>query len=168
MKMSDEIIEVPNEQLEFYKKQLIKLGFFAAIITVLFGLILLFCLISKNSYNQGLKNRVNKILNENSIEASAETQLALPSALSATAAAWKLSGDNDVYAVIIRITTIYSSVPCIFTYNASEDEAVFVAFDGVSEKAERSIRQTGIANQISYWKKKIPGFMKEAIKEEVK
>lgn len=166
--MSDEIIEVPDEQMEFYKRQLIKLGFFAAIITVLFGLILLFCLLSKNSFNQGLKERVNRILNENSINASAEVQVTLPSALSATAAAWKLSGNDSLYAVIIRVTTIYSSVPCIFTYDASNDETVFVSFDGVSEKAERSIRQAGIANQISYWKDKIPYFMKSAVKGEGK
>lgn len=47
-----------NESKVFYKKLLIKYGILTGIIAVMFGLLVLFCLISHSSWKRGLSAHV--------------------------------------------------------------------------------------------------------------
>ncbi|MCR5217350.1 hypothetical protein [Treponema sp.] len=155
--------EETNIQIEFYKKQLIKLGFFVAVIVVLCGLMLALCLTSKKSYSKGLKAQVNSILNKNSFDDMADKEIKFSSLLSTTASAWQLKNNPDSYVFIIRVTTIYSSVPCVFIYDSVKDKADFIDFSEISAKARKNIKQSGYYNQINYWKNKIPSLVKANI-----
>lgn len=164
--MSDEFAEnsseVNKEEIEFYKKQFIKLGFFLAIITVLSSILILLTFTSKSSYTKGLEKQVNKVLKENSIEDKVGKQIEFDSLFSTTASAWQLSENKNTYVFIIRVTTLYSAVPCVFIYDKEKNKSSFLSFVALSKRAEKNIKQSAFSNQIAYWKNKIPSIVEKS------
>lgn len=158
---------ISSEELEHYKKQLAKFGIFMAILVVCLSVLLVFTLLSRKSWNEGLSSSIEKYYSKAGEKIIIKSQDKIESPFSVSAASYTIQQDNkDIHAVIIRITTLYGPLPAIFTYSEGESEAKFIDFLNLSPKTASAVKNSAKNSIISYWEKSIPGILqKEGINE---
>ncbi|MDY4902508.1 MAG: hypothetical protein SO116_06510 [Treponema sp.] len=147
----------------FYKKHLINYGIFAGIIIVLLAFLITFTLLSRNSWREGLKKQVEKVLS-NSTEYTCGSWVKLNSLATSQCSVYELVKDGktvpSAYGIILRVTTMYGPVPAVFTYEFDENKnnasVNFIDFVETSGPLNEKIKASALKNQIAYWKNKIP------------
>ena len=141
-----------------------KYGIFTGILIVMLGFLICFSLLSRSSWENGLRKTVQKTL-----EASGESYVAgesvpLGSALSISACAFQLEGElqEQSYAVIIRVATLYGPLPAVFVWTSGDETARFVSFASLSGKAAEKVYDSAQKSQLNYWSQRIPGLFPRA------
>ncbi|MBP3366893.1 MAG: hypothetical protein J6K96_07880 [Treponema sp.] len=157
----------PEEQF-LYREMLIKCGIFCGILAGIFGILVLFTLLGRNSWKTGLKEKIVQVLNDNLIEGYELTGwVRLRSGLTASASAYSVSSkDGAQYAVIIRIPTLYGPVPAVYTCSSLEEDARFIGFADMNEEISLRIESASLHSQIEYWGRRLPEFLKTAEKQD--
>lgn len=157
--LEDEIETVDNEKKLFYKTLLIKCGIFCGILAGFFAVLVLFTLLGRNSWKNGLKKETSQVLKDNGIE---NIQLGnwvnIKTALTVSVSVYEAiseNTENEMYAVIIRVPTLYGPVPAVYIYS-DKNGAQFIGFSHIAGKTNSHIKASSENSQIEYWKNKIP------------
>ncbi|MBR4385071.1 MAG: hypothetical protein IKP51_00960 [Treponema sp.] len=160
-------VEVTNADLERYKKQLVKFGIFSLILTACMAFLILFSLMARNSWQQGLRVQVQNCFESQGKKVSVHEGDKIRSVFSVSAASFKVEGlEKDCHAVIIRITTIYGPVAALYTCTDDEfHEVQFVDFLKLSPKVSQAVKNSSVNSQIAYWEKAIPKIVQSGLEE---
>ncbi len=160
--MSENTNAVSSEKLK-------KSGIFAALVLIVFCLLVLMSFAGKNSWKFYLGKTV-----ENTLFANDETSykignyIPIKTGLASSAAIYELnkSGfkDGSYYGVIIKITTMYGSLPAVFIYEKNTG-AQFVDFVLGQGKAKEQILLSSQNTQIAYWAERIPDIVERSLTE---
>ena len=145
--------------LSYNKTQLKKFGIFTGMLAVLFGILLLFTLVAKKSWNEGLGRNIQAVLDAHELSYLVDKKDTIDSPFATSCASYSLLIDGKAtqkHAVMLRVATIYGPIPCVFLYDELSGSAEFVDFSSVSGKASEAIASVSIKSQISYWSKRIP------------
>jgi hypothetical protein len=146
------------------KQQIISYALFAAILLVLFGITLLFTIIARKSWNNGLREQVQLTLNKNQLsDCIVGKEIPLDSAIITSCNAFDVSvkgkkNSDTQKAVIIKITTMYGPMPAVYLYD-NGTEAKFIDFASFEGKAVKQIKDMSLNSQIAYWGKRIPSIL---------
>jgi len=151
-------VELTNADLERYKKQLAKFGIFILILTTCMAFLILFTLMARRSWQEGLRAQVIEYFESKGKKVNVHEGDKLRSVFSVSAASFKVEGlEKDCHAVIIRITTLYGPVAALYTCTDDEFRDVeFVDFLKLSPKISVAVKNSSLNSQVSYWKKAIP------------
>ena len=160
--LEDEIETVDNERKLFYKTLLIKCGIFCGILAGFFAVLILFTLLGRNSWKNGLKKETAQVLEDNAIEnIQLGNWIKIKTALTVSVSVYEAFSEdteNEMYAVIIRVPTLYGPVPAVYIYS-SKNGAKFVGFSHIAGKTNSRIKMNAENSQIEYWKNKIPAII---------
>jgi hypothetical protein len=161
-------VEVTNADLERYKKQLVKFGIFSLILVACLAFLILFSLMARSSWQQGLKEQVYQYFESQGKKVSVHEGDKIRSVFSTSAASFKVEGlEKDCHAVIIRITTLYGPVAALYTCTDDEfHEVQFVDFLKLSPKISQAVKNSSVNSQIAYWEKSIPKIVQSGLAEE--
>ena len=158
----------PVEQQEL-NRQLKIAGITAGILVVTLGLLLSLVLLSRNSWNNGLRLTVAKTLSEETgtvytvspainLNSTLETECAVFSI-----APRGLTDDASHYAAIVRLTTLYGPLAAVYTYNTEAASADFLAYAELHSKAKNQIVTSTQNTVIDYWAHKLPDIITQAL-----
>lgn len=160
--LEDEIETVDNEKKLFYKTLLIKCGIFCGILAGFFAVLVLFTLLGRNSWKNGLKKETSQVLKDNGIEnIQLGNWVKIKTALTVSVSVYEAisenteNTENEMYAVIIRVPTLYGPVPAVYIYS-DKNGAQFIGFSHIAGKTNSHIKASSENSQIEYWKNKIP------------
>ncbi len=148
-----------SPETEINRTRLIRIGIFSAVVVVLFGLLVLFNFLSRNSWKNGLREQVNNVLSEHESEKTSGLKagkMALPYSYGTSLALYAMEGDENLYASIVRIATIFGPQAGVFLYRSGDEMADFVAFANVDGQMQISMTELSKNAQIRYWRRKIP------------
>ncbi|MBO4387641.1 MAG: hypothetical protein J5817_11600 [Treponema sp.] len=161
-------VEVTNADLERYKKQLVKFGIFSLILVACLAFLILFSLMARSSWQQGLKEQVYQYFESQGKKVSVHEGDKIRSVFSTSAASFKVEGlEKECHAVIIRITTLYGPVAALYTCTDDEfHEVQFVDFLKLSPKISQAVKNSSVNSQIAYWEKSIPKIVQSGLAEE--
>ncbi len=161
--LEDEIETVDNEKKLFYKMLLVKCGIFCGILAGFFAVLVLFTLLGRNSWKNGLKKETAQVLKENGVEnIELGNWVKIRSALTVSVSVYEAFGENsesEKYAVIVRVPTLYGPVPAVYVYSAP-DSVEFIGFSHIAGKTNAHIKDNSINSQIEYWKNRIPAVVR--------
>ncbi len=154
----------PKIQLDpAVKKQLVQYGVLTLVLFLLFVLLLSSVLMSRRSWEKGLRTQVVSALEQQGdyIVGDYET---VSSPFSVSCASYGLSKKDEnsstdlssYHAVIIRVQTIFGPVPAVYTYKDGSDEAEFVCFVTLNNRIASTVENNARYSQIAYWAKRIP------------
>ncbi|AEE16805.1 hypothetical protein [Treponema brennaborense] len=155
------------------KKLSIDYGLCMAVIVVLFVLVFVLALFSRQAWNGGLQKQLVSVLSQSHPgEYIVSDPLPIDNPFSVSAAAYQLMPVSSAargtrYGVIIRIPTLYGSLPGVFVYTENAG-AEFVGIAGFSEdSAKEQAVAASLADsvQISRWEKRIPVILKDAVQK---
>ncbi|MBP5175492.1 MAG: hypothetical protein ILP07_06245 [Treponema sp.] len=146
---------------EINRTRLIRIGIFSAVVVVLFGVLVLFNYISRGAWKNGLREQVNVVLGENDLKMEAGA-MAVPYSYGSSSAIFAVKGQENLYAVVVRIATFFGPQAGVFTYTEGDETADFVAFANVDGQMAVSITELSKNAQIQYWKRKIPKLVSAA------
>ena len=159
-----------NEKLpsSYYREQFIKLSLMTAITTVLMGILTVFVLVSRNSWRNGLKEKVNLILEENDSEFRADEWIKLSSNLTSQMSAYTVDGKNNkgIYAVICRTQSLYGPLASVYIFDSNKNKTSFIDFADIPPKIKNTLTNIAEKNQNAYWEKKIPLIISAAVGED--
>ncbi len=163
----DTILNSENKENEssndFYISLLKKWGIFAGFLTAAFLISLLFTYLGRSSWEKSLRKNVEKVYStysENKYKVGDYIKVKTP--LMTNVAVYSLSADDmkeddEVYAVIARIPTLYGPVAAVYHYDSqASDSASFIDFANVSGEMKEKVANAAMNSQIEYWSKKIP------------
>ena len=85
-------VEVTNADLERYKKQLVKFGIFSLILVACLAFLILFSLMARSSWQQGLKEQVYQYFESQGKKVSVHEGDKIRSIFSTSAASFKVEG----------------------------------------------------------------------------
>lgn len=164
--MADIDIDGEHEEqidLSQYKERLIQYGIFSGILVVFFALLVLFTLISRSSWEKGLRQQVEQVLPDGYTVLAAD-ELNTPFVVSCASFALARDGTADaaLHAVIIRAVTSYGPFPMVYLYDERKSSADFVCVLAASARTEESIISSARNSQIAYWERRIPGIIRTA------
>ncbi len=167
--MSDQLQGEENaaQEIDINKTRLIKSSILSGIIIVLFGLLFLFIFLSRSSWNNGLKDKIQKVLSEksdNGVELFVDEMDEINSGASSIVVSYSLVGSNNkasqFHAILVRMNTLYGPMASIFLYDAVTEETRFFDFADFDSIARDSIIPALQCSQIPYWENRIPKIMK--------
>lgn len=146
-----------------------KASIFAALALIIFCLLVLMTLATKNSWKFYLGKAVENTLFEND-ETSYKIgdYICVNTGLASSTAIFELNknsfNDGSYYAVIIKITTMYGPLPAVFIYEKNTG-AQFIDFILAQGKVKEQILHTSQNSQIAYWANRIPGIVEKSLSE---
>lgn len=159
---------MPSMDLK-YRQELIRYGIVMGMLCVLFGLMVLFILVSRPSWRNGLRAEVEQVLEMSDpgefIVGDFEL---LSSPVSTSCAAYSIqskSTGESLHAVIARVTTLYGPVPAVFVCGNESGLAVFKGFADLHGVSVRHVEDNSRASQIYYWQRKIPVMLSKVNKK---
>lgn len=169
----EENMEPASGNSVFYKQMYIKAGIVCGILVVFLSILILVSLLARKSWRTGLRNEIEKVFAENSVtEYSVGEYLKLNSNISFICSVYRAEkvskGNNDSYAVIVRVATLYGPVAAVYVYEATRQEANFIGFAQLNDRVVESVKNATMNSQVLYWSKKIPAIVKTASKGENK
>ena len=159
--------ETSKNRSAFYKQLFARYGIFCGILVAMLGILILFTLLSRNSWKKTLAFEVQQVLQENSANNyQVGEKLQLASLFETVCAVFHLSSDNardtkQFYGVIIRITTIYGPLPAVYVYDSKNKTAHFIDFADMNNIASPRISENSMNSQISRWAKRIPSIVEK-------
>jgi hypothetical protein len=143
------------------KKLLRDYGFLVGFLIIISGILVPFILLNRSSWNSGLAERVEFVLDEKMPHTyRVGTPVRLQSALSASAAAYTLidiqdTGRTESYGIIVRIPTFYGPQPAVFVCNHT-GSVHFIGYAVPQGKITNTLSgYTDSDPRITYWKLQI-------------
>ncbi|HAM79046.1 MAG TPA: hypothetical protein DCP61_07700 [Treponema sp.] len=160
-------VEVTNADLERYKKQLVKFGVFSLILIACMAFLILFTLLGRNSWQEGLRAQVADYFESQGKKVTVHEGEKIHSVFSVSAASFKVEGlEKNCHAVILRVTTLYGPVAALYTCTDDEfHEVQFVDFLKLSPKIASAVKNSSLNSQIAYWEKAIPKIVQTGLVE---
>lgn len=143
------------------KKNLINFGILFGIIFGMCTLLVTTTLLSRASWEKGLKTELQNVLDDYEDESFTVNKfIKLNSTFSTSTAIYSLTKDNgsnsNYYGFIIRIPSILGPMPAVFIYNPNTSDVKFVGYAIDLGKAIDTTNYKNANNVMSYWKKQIP------------
>lgn len=156
------------------KKLSIDYGYFMAIIVVLFTLLLGVVVVSRKSWENGLKTQVMNTFEQVypgtytvgdmiPVQHSLSTSAAVYE-LEPTAASLSVSEETG-YGIIIRTATLFGTLPVVFRYSVTSGTE-FIGIAGFSRQIQKEsaiIQTLEHSFQINRWKHRIPLLVQDSI-----
>jgi|GEM_PF-830581 len=160
-------VEVTNADLERYKKQLVKFSVFSLILIACMAFLILFTLLGRNSWQEGLRAQVADYFESQGKKVTVHEGEKIHSVFSVSAASFKVEGlEKNCHAVILRVTTLYGPVAALYTCTDDEfHEVQFVDFLKLSPKIASAVKNSSLNSQIAYWEKAIPKIVQTGLVE---
>lgn len=145
------------------KEFFIKYGILAAIIVVLFGILIYPIKVSQKSWKNSLRANIEFVLDEREPNGwSVEDCVPLKNPFCLNAACYNARNrtTGELYKVmIIRIQTLYGPLPGVFLIDKS-DEVQFAGFSSLHGRISNQIKNNKKTARIEFWKAKIPDILK--------
>ena len=150
-------------------KELLRIyGIFLGILIFMLGIIIGAVKISERRWENKLRAAVVKVFSENTED---ERQIGkfikIKSPASLNAALYEIndlrSASKD-YALILRVQTLYGTVPAVFLYN-KDGGAKLIGFAAISGRIKRLLQDDSSNPRISYWEKRIPEIVNDTLKD---
>ncbi|MCQ2593056.1 MAG: hypothetical protein MJ188_09770 [Treponema sp.] len=142
-----------------YKYFFINYGYFVAIITVLFGILIYSSVLSRKIWVNGLKLTVENVLEEfepNQWLVGANVTINNPLALNAACFEARRRLNGETYkVVIIRVQTFYGPIPAVFICDG-ENNVDFVGYASLHGRIKSALHNYGPDKRIEYWQLKVP------------
>ena len=147
------------------KRLLVHYGILSGIVMVMFVVLLVFVLLTRNRWYSGLADTVQYVLNQDShTQYTVAEPLVLDSVLSVSSAVFALKESTDV-AVIVRVPTMYGSYPGVFVYNGTQAE--FKGFACLTGLVQEQFAGTLLNVHLEYWNQQIAKIVHATRKETV-
>lgn len=147
---------------------------FGVFISILLGLFILAtaCVIlSKKAWGNGLENQIRSTFEEHNISYEIKENVPVSSGFAINAAIFELeenSSKGTKYAVIIKITSIYGSLPAVYVYDLAINKAEFVDYCLVDGLFKQKIIDNTQVNQIESMASRIPSLVKNSLDTQMK
>lgn len=148
------------------KKNLIVFSTFFGIIIAFTVLLVIFTLIARNSWKNGLAIEMQRVL-DSYPEATytVSRNLQLDSALSSNVAVYSLLKKDErknqmYYGIIVRIPSLLGPLPAVFIYNENSGVS-FVGYAIDNGKAEVIVEKQISSTIMNYWEDMIPKIIKK-------
>lgn len=144
------------------KKFFTNYAFFLLILVIVFGILIYPVLASKKSWATNLGNSVQKVLDEyqeGNYKVTAPVEITKPVATSCAGYNVNDAKNNrTVYAIIIRVTTLYGPLPGVFIYDpaAVSDKVIFAGYSNLHGRVNTQLSTNFPDKRREYWQKKIP------------
>lgn len=143
------------------KRILKKFGIFFGMIFGMCLILVVFSLLARNSWKNGLALEVQKVLDSYpDAHYTVANFMELDSGLSTSCAVYSLLKKDDnkkraYYGVIVRIPSILGPLPAVFIYS-KEEGVVFAGYAVDNGKASDTVSKDISNNIMKYWEKTIP------------
>ncbi len=134
-----------------------------SIFLLLFALSVAITLLTRKSWDQGLKVQVEKVLKEKKLDYKAGEPFELSSALNTTLAVY--NAGPGTFIALAKVTSIYGPLPAVFIYKSGNSEAEFIDYVLDEDFAKETFIENTKVNQISFWAKKIKNAIDLQLKE---
>ncbi len=152
-----------SNEKNIYAVHFSKYGIFCGILFVMFGLMLLFVILSRSAWNKKLSSEVQECVTEYYDENYTVGNVISFSdsfSLNAFFCELKLNGkDSEKYAVLVRITTFYGPLPAVFIYDSKTKKTEFLCFSDLKNLATDIVIENSKKLQIEYWTDKIGNYL---------
>lgn len=167
--------EKSSERSLFYKKLFSKYGVFCALLVILFVILAVATMFSRESWKRGLQDEITEVLSKNGLDTVTLGQwIKVNSALSVSLSLYSASsGDGKTSsAAIVRVPTLWGAMAAV--YLCREGEWEFVDFSHISSPTSAQVKQSSLSSQIRYWQNKLAkvsselSYSKAPIETEVK
>lgn len=143
-----------------YKKHLISFGVFLGILILFFLLNMIFCLLSKKSWQTGMKEPVQQVLSDNgrsNLVLKEFEKLSNPFSVSCVSyLAENNAANKQCHVVLVRITTLFGAVPAVYVWDGQSDKAEFVCFVSMTERVKKMLLASSRNSIIDFWARRVP------------
>ena len=151
---------------------LIKYLYFLGILVVITAILVSFTLLSRKTWQSGLKEQVAQVLQQSKKDTSytIDDGIDIKTAFSTIGIVFTVKekgSKTSEYAVLLRVATLYGPLPALFLYTP-ENEVKFVTFITFGGKAEQQIENISKYSQIAYWSKKVPSIVETGLDKATK
>ena len=139
------------------KEALQEYGIFAGGVVLLFLVLSVAVIFTKNGFQSGIKTEIVRVLEEAEPgvwQVGDFVDFAVPVSSSAACFSAK-SGSDSGYACIVRMETMYGPLPAVFISDGMHT-ARFVGIAGLHGRIYAAIESGGAKSQIRYWAERIP------------
>ncbi len=147
---------------EIEKEKIKKISIASGILLFFFLTLLLFLILSRASWNKGLKKTLEQFLEKKYPETYiVDSALNIGSGFSTSSCAFKITENKfhgERIAVIINITTLYGSYPAVFL-SQTDHVYKFAGFIGMPENFEDFAVSASMKSSIYFWQKRIPSIV---------
>ncbi|MBR6154678.1 MAG: hypothetical protein IKQ43_09630 [Treponema sp.] len=141
---------------DYNKTRMMKFGIFTLIVVVLFAILLLFTLLSRNSWNEGMKDQINSALEANELQYKTGEQDRLHSSISMSCVSYTDAENPSVHIVLLRTPTLYGPFPALYVYDESSGNVDFIDLLLIDGKSKEAVVASAKNMQVQYWKNRIP------------
>lgn len=153
--------------IEAYNKtKVMKFGIFTLIFVILFAVLLLFTLLSRNSWNEGMKDQINSVLLEKELPYKTGELDHLQSSISLNCVSYTDAGLPDVHIVLVRTPTLYGPFPALYVYDEKSGNVEFIDLLLIGGKSKDAVVSSAKNMQVQYWKNRIPLIINTAGKKQ--
>ncbi len=145
-----------------YKKFFNNYGFFVAILTVVFGILIYTSKVAQKKQLIALKETVENVLEEKEPSVwSVGNSVKINNIFCLSAACYEVRNKSKggvCLAVLVRTSSLYGPIPVVFLYdkNANDNKVSFVGYASLHGRINEIEADKGINKRLSYWMKKIP------------
>ena len=150
----------------YNKTRVMKFGIFTLIVVVLFSILLLFTLLSRNSWNEGMVGQINAMLEEKELPYKTGELDRLHSSISLNCISYKDASNPDVHLVLLRTPTLYGPFPALYVYDEKSELVDFVDLLLIDGKSKDVVVASAKNMQVQYWKNRIPLIINTADKNQ--
>lgn len=144
-----------------YKQFFRNYGIVAAFLLLAFVILIYSVKLTRNSWSAGLRSSVERVLNEEVDLWLVGENIEITSPMTTNAAAYNIMNKQTKeisQAVIVRVTTLYGPVACVFTCNDNND-VEFVGFSSLHGRIALQFKDKSFDQRIDYWQRKIPSIL---------
>lgn len=144
-----------------YKQYFRNYAIAAALLLAAFLILIYSVKLSRNSWVNGLRASVEKVLNENGDVWLVGDTIEISSPMTTNAAAYNIINKQTKEvseAVILRVTTLYGPLACVFTCDENND-VEFAGFSSLHGRIATQFRDKSFDQRIEYWQRKVPSIL---------
>jgi hypothetical protein len=145
------------------KKLLREYGILAGIIAGMFAVLIVFVVLSRGEWQNGLKEKISEVLEEEEPgKWIMGDYVGINAPVSLSTACFQVrerANGSKGYVLMLRIETIYGPFPAVFVYSGKND-ARFVGISGLHGRIREQILKGTNDEKINFWIKRIPDIVK--------
>ena len=144
-----------------YKQFFRNYGIVAAFLIVTFVILIYSVKLTNKSWVKGLRTSVDRVLNENEDLWIVGDNIELSNPITTNAAAYNIMNKQTKEvkeAVIVRVTTLYGPVSCVFICN-DDNDVEFAGFSSLHGRIALQFKDKSFDQRIDYWQDKIPSIL---------
>ncbi|MBO4321195.1 MAG: hypothetical protein J5857_12080 [Treponema sp.] len=165
--MSDTHESEETEIASYSRTRAMKFGFFSLIVVVLFAILLLFTILSRSSWNEGMREQIDTLLKDKELSYKTGEMDHLQSSVSLNCVSYKDADNPSVHLVLLRTPTMYGPFPAVYVYDENTSSVDFIDLLLIDGKSKDAVTASAKNMQVQYWKNRIPLIIKtQANKQE--